>query len=45
MKNLAFQILLCVAFSYAFPVVPEMEKKNEEDMQFAEVMVVDSIYD
>ncbi|CAM4352149.1 stromelysin-1 [Caretta caretta] len=36
MKNLAFQILLCVAFSYAFPVVPEMEKKNEEDMQFAE---------
>ncbi|CAM5075852.1 unnamed protein product [Eretmochelys imbricata] len=36
MKNLAFQILLCVAFSYAFPVVLEMEKKNEEDMQFAE---------
>ncbi|XP_039351652.1 stromelysin-1-like [Mauremys reevesii] len=36
MKSLSFQILLCVAFSFAFPVVPETEKKNEEDMQFAE---------
>ncbi|XP_074925108.1 interstitial collagenase-like [Chelonoidis abingdonii] len=30
------EILLCVAFSYAFPAFPETEKKNEEDMQFAE---------
>ncbi|XP_026502787.1 stromelysin-1-like [Terrapene carolina triunguis] len=36
MKRLSFQILLCVAFSFVFPVVPETEKKNEEDMQFAE---------
>nr|XP_006123466.1 stromelysin-1 [Pelodiscus sinensis] len=35
MKNLSFLMLLCVTFSYAFPVVPETEK-NEEDMKFAE---------
>ncbi|XP_067423214.1 stromelysin-1-like [Emydura macquarii macquarii] len=35
MKILSFLILLCVAFSYALPVVPETEKKKE-DMQFAE---------
>lgn len=40
MKSLSFLILLCVAVSYALPVVPETEKKKE-DMQFAEVMTVD----
>uniref|UniRef100_A0A8C8RTS7 Peptidase metallopeptidase domain-containing protein n=1 Tax=Pelusios castaneus TaxID=367368 RepID=A0A8C8RTS7_9SAUR len=35
MESLSFLILLCVAFSYALPVVPETERKKE-DKQFAE---------